>query len=79
MPDVTQSWCCRLTCSAASGPAPPQQTEDGAWALRVGLQAITGVGQQAAERLVQRRPSTGYSDLYDLCRRTALPKRIVTV
>jgi error-prone DNA polymerase len=60
-------------------PSAPQQTEDGAWALRVGLQAITGVGQQAAERLVQHRPLGGYADLYDLCRRTALPKRIVTV
>lgn len=55
----------------------PDETEahrrDGAFAVRMGLAGVTGIGAKAAERIVAERESGGaYRDLRDLVRRTGL-------
>jgi error-prone DNA polymerase len=58
-------------------PAAPDETaahrRDGAFAVRLGLAAVTGIGVKAAERIVAEREASGpYRDLRDLVRRTGL-------
>ncbi|MBQ9916759.1 MAG: error-prone DNA polymerase [Microbacterium sp.] len=55
----------------------PDETEahrrDGAFAVRMGLAGVTGIGVKVAERIVAERESGGaYRDLRDLVRRTGL-------
>lgn len=55
----------------------PDETEahrrDGAFAVRMGLAGVTGIGAKVAERIVAERESGGaYRDLRDLVRRTGL-------
>ena len=55
----------------------PDETEahrrDGAFAVRMGLAGVTGIGVKLAERIVAERESGGaYRDLRDLVRRTGL-------
>jgi len=57
--------------------AAPDESEahrrDGAFAVRLGLAAVTGIGAKVAERLVAERDEKGpYRDLRDLVRRTGL-------
>ncbi|MEV9348709.1 helix-hairpin-helix domain-containing protein, partial [Klebsiella pneumoniae] len=46
---------------------------DGAFAVRMGLAGVTGIGAKVAERIVAERERGGaYRDLRDLVRRTGL-------
>ncbi|MFJ6652880.1 error-prone DNA polymerase [Microbacterium sp. NPDC091313] len=46
---------------------------DGAFAVRLGLAAVTGIGERVAERIVTEREASGaFHDLRDLVRRTGL-------
>ena len=46
--------------------------------IRLGLTYVKGVGTLAAERVVRARADTSFTDLRDFCRRTRLPRRLVT-
>jgi error-prone DNA polymerase len=45
--------------------------------IRLGLNYITGLGEQGAQRIVEARQAQSFTDLADFCRRTRLPRRIV--
>jgi error-prone DNA polymerase len=45
---------------------------DGAFAVRMGLAGVTGIGAKVAERIVAERERGAYRDLRDLVRRTGL-------
>ena len=55
----------------------PEQLDDERWGMRVGFNTITGVGEQAAQRIVQARAAQPFAELHDFCTRTRLPKRLV--
>jgi error-prone DNA polymerase len=46
-------------------------------AIRLGLEYVAGLGEEAAERLTSVRPAKGFQDLRDLCRRSKLPRKLV--
>ena len=56
--------------------APDESTahrRDGAWAVRLGLAGVTGVGERTAARIVAERTRGGdYRDLHELVRRTGI-------
>ncbi len=50
-----------------------EHRRDGAFAVRLGLDAVTGIGTSLAERIVAEREASGdYRDMSDLVRRTLL-------
>ena len=70
------------SCRAAEQPAPglfdakapdvsAAHRRDGAFAVRLGLKGVTGIGEATAQRIVTERDARGpYRDLHDLVRRT---------
>lgn len=56
----------------------PEKLDDDRWGMRVGFNTVTGVGQQAAQRVAEARAERAYTDLHDFCMRTRLPTRLVS-
>lgn len=53
--------------------AQEQHRRDGAFAVRLGLAAVRGVGEETAQRIVAERDENGpFRDMYDLVRRTGV-------
>jgi error-prone DNA polymerase len=53
------------------------RTAPGRWALRTGLAAISGLGEQAWQRIASARAAGGFASLEDCCKRTRLPRDVV--
>jgi error-prone DNA polymerase len=49
-----------------------ERTAPGRWALRTGLHAVSGVGEQAWQRIVEARSADSFANLEDFCRRARL-------
>ncbi|WP_436702308.1 error-prone DNA polymerase [Nocardioides sp. BYT-33-1] len=47
---------------------------DGAWAVRLGLDAVKGIGREVATRIVAERAAAPYADIRDLSRRAGLAR-----
>ncbi|WP_166983787.1 error-prone DNA polymerase [Paramicrobacterium fandaimingii] len=57
----------------AAEDAQAQHRRDGAFAVRLGLAAVRGVGEKAAQKIVAEREEHGaFRDMYDLVRRTGV-------
>ncbi len=50
----------------------PTHRRDGAWAVRLGLDAVRGIGAEVAARIVAARAERPFADVTDLSRRAAL-------
>jgi error-prone DNA polymerase len=55
-----------------------EQDEGKRWAIRTGLQAVHGLGEQAGARIVAARAEGLFTDLVDCCRRTRLERDVVS-
>ncbi|MSZ77628.1 MAG: error-prone DNA polymerase, partial [Actinobacteria bacterium] len=53
----------------------PQHRRDGAYAVRMGLDSVRGIGLAVATRIVEAREERAFSDLADLSRRAGLEAR----
>jgi error-prone DNA polymerase len=54
-----------------------ERTAPGRWALRTGLHAVSGVGEQAWGRIVEARCAGSFANLEDFCRRARLHRDVV--
>jgi error-prone DNA polymerase len=54
-----------------------ERTAPGRWALRTGLHAVSGVGEQAWQRIAAARSAGSFANLEDCCRRTRLHRDVV--
>jgi error-prone DNA polymerase len=50
----------------------PEHRRDGAFAVRLGLDSVRGIGKETAERIVAARAERPFADLADLSRRAGL-------
>ncbi|QGG42072.1 error-prone DNA polymerase [Aeromicrobium yanjiei] len=50
----------------------PEHRRDGAFAVRIGLDEVQGIGREAAQRIVAERDLRPFADMADVARRTGL-------
>ncbi len=55
-----------------------ERTEDGAWAVRLGLRIVAGVGEKEKARIEAESRRGPYADLHDVVRRLPLGRDVLT-
>lgn len=55
-----------------------KRTESGAWAVRLGLRVIAGIGEKHREEIERAQATGTYENVHEACRRLTLPRDALT-